>query len=52
MADMTITSPQAIPYCDETACIAAQCVPTLCVGKGVPSNENSMRAQVMSFPEE
>ena len=39
MADMTINSPQAIPYCDETACIAAQCVPTLCVGKGVPSNE-------------
>jgi len=38
----------AIPYCDETACRAAGCVPTLCTGAGVPSNtalyERSARA--------
>lgn len=37
-----------IPYCDETACRAAGCVPTLCAGAGVPSNaalyERSARA--------
>lgn len=37
-----------IPFCDETACRAAGCMPTLCVGAGVRSNaalyERSARA--------
>ena len=39
MAEMSSATTQSIPYCDEASCVAAQCVPTLCVGKGVPSNE-------------
>lgn len=37
-----------IPYCDDTACRTAGCVPTLCTGAGLPSNtalyERSARA--------
>lgn len=27
-----------VPYCNETSCRAAGCLPTLCTGAGVPSN--------------
>ena len=27
-----------VPYCDDVACRAVGCVPTLCVGKGMHSN--------------
>ena len=37
-----------IPYCDPSACVEAGCRPTVCTGRGVPSNielfERSLRA--------
>jgi glutamate-1-semialdehyde 2,1-aminomutase len=34
----TTTSHGTIPFCDDGACAAAGCTPSVCVGAGVPSN--------------
>jgi glutamate-1-semialdehyde 2,1-aminomutase len=39
-----------IPYCDETACRAAGCVPTLCTGAGVRSNASLYERSARAIP--
>jgi len=39
-----------IPYCDETACRAAGCVPTLCTGAGVRSNASLYERSTRAIP--
>jgi glutamate-1-semialdehyde 2,1-aminomutase len=39
-----------IPYCDETACRAAACVPTLCTGAGVRSNATLYERSARAIP--
>ena len=39
-----------IPYCDETACRAAGCVPTLCTGAGVRSNATLYERSARAIP--
>ncbi|MDQ3542431.1 MAG: glutamate-1-semialdehyde 2,1-aminomutase [Actinomycetota bacterium] len=39
-----------ISYCDERACSAAECVPVLCTGRGVPSNETLFERSKAAIP--
>jgi len=39
-----------ISYCDERACSAADCVPVLCTGRGVPSNETLFERSKAAIP--
>lgn len=39
-----------IPYCDETACRAAGCVPTLCTGAGLASNKALYERSARAIP--
>lgn len=39
-----------IPYCDETACRAVGCVPTLCTGAGVRSNATLYERSARAIP--
>ncbi|MBU3704395.1 MAG: aminotransferase class III-fold pyridoxal phosphate-dependent enzyme, partial [Ilumatobacteraceae bacterium] len=39
-----------IPFCDETACRAAGCVPTLCTGAGVRSNAELYERSARAIP--
>jgi glutamate-1-semialdehyde 2,1-aminomutase len=39
-----------IPYCDETACRAAGCAPTLCTGAGVRSNATLYERSARAIP--
>jgi len=39
-----------IPHCDETACRAARCVPTLCTGAGVRSNASLYERSARAIP--
>lgn len=41
-----------IPYCDETACRAVGCVPTLCTGAGVRSNATLYERSARAIPGE
>ncbi len=47
---MLTTSPNAIPYCDETSCPKLGCNPTVCQGKGVPSNETLFARSLNVIP--
>lgn len=40
----------SIPYCDETACIAAGCSPTVCRGLGMPSNQAIFNRSARAIP--
>jgi glutamate-1-semialdehyde 2,1-aminomutase len=40
----------SIPYCDETACIAAGCSPTVCRGLGMPSNQAIFNRSAQAIP--
>lgn len=40
----------SIPYCDETACIAAGCSPTVCRGLGMPSNHAIFNRSAQAIP--
>jgi len=41
---------RSIPYCDETACRAAGCVPTLCTGAGMPTNAGFYERSARAIP--
>jgi len=39
-----------IPYCDPERCAAVGCLPTVCTGKGVPSNSELFERSVRAIP--
>lgn len=41
---------ETIPYCDATACVAAGCVPTVCKGLGMPSNQGVFDRSTRAIP--
>jgi glutamate-1-semialdehyde 2,1-aminomutase len=46
----TTTAGGGIPPCDRTACAAAGCTPTVCVGSGVPSNHTLFERSRAAIP--
>ena len=41
---------ETIPYCDATTCVAAGCVPTVCKGLGIPSNQGVFDRSARAIP--
>jgi hypothetical protein len=39
-----------VPFCDPTACAAADCTPTVCTGAGVRSNQTMFERSRVSSP--
>ena len=41
---------ESITYCDETQCAKLGCVPTVCQGKGIPSNQQLFERSAAAIP--
>ena len=50
MTTSKFTAGESISFCDETTCPQMGCVPTVCQGKGVPSNEQLFTRSAQVIP--